>query len=68
MMGLIDETKGDEARFSVGHFDLDDHRRGSPLGLPEVRRDLQILRFAAGRADRNPTRADRQEHLQPLRA
>ncbi len=22
MMGLIDETKGDEARFSVGHFDL----------------------------------------------
>ena len=22
MMGLIDETKGNEARFSVGHFDL----------------------------------------------
>ncbi len=21
-MGLIDETKGDEARFAVGHFDL----------------------------------------------
>ena len=31
MMGLIDETKGNEARFSVGHFDLviidEAHRR-----------------------------------------
>ena len=67
MMGLIDETRDGQRRFGVGHFDLVDHRRGAPLGLPEVPRHLRLLRLAAGRADRDAEGRGRPQHLRPVR-
>ena len=46
----------------------DRHRRGPPLGVPEVRRDLRILRCPARRAHRHAERGDRPEHLRAVRA
>ena len=38
-------------------------RRGAPLGLPEVRGDLLLVRLAAGRVDRHPQGRGRPQHL-----
>ncbi len=38
-------------------------RRGAPLGLPEVRGDLRLVRLAARRPDRHPQGRGRPQHL-----
>src|SRR5690606_28840136 len=43
------------------------HRRGAPVGLPEVPEHLLLLRRAAGRADRHPQGRGGPQHLQPVR-
>ena len=50
MMGLIDETRGRAAALRRRALRSGDHRRGAPLGVPEVPRHLRLLRLAAGRA------------------
>ena len=45
-----------------------DHRRGTSVGVPEVRRHLPLLRLAAGRVDRDAPGAGRQEHLHAIRS
>ena len=43
------------------------HRRGAPLGVPEVPRDLRLLRLAAGRAHGHAQGRGRPQHLRPVR-
>ena len=62
MMGLIDGKQEGKA-LRPRPFRPDRHRRGAPLGLPEVPRDLRVFRLAAGRADRDAEGRDRPEHL-----
>ena len=67
MMGLIDETKGQRSALRRWALRSGDHRRGASFGLPEVRRDLPLLRLAARRPDRDAERGGRPEHLRALR-
>ena len=43
------------------------HRRGAPLGVPEVPGDLRLLRLAARRPDRHAEGRGRPQHLRPVR-
>jgi type I restriction enzyme R subunit len=54
MMGLIDETERRHPAVRRGPLRSGDHRRGPPVGVPEVPRHLRLLRLAAGRPDRHP--------------
>ena len=68
MMGLIDETAGNEARFSVGHFDLiiiDEAHRSVYQKYGAI---FPLFRLAARRADRDATRAGGSKHLRTLRS
>ena len=49
MMNLIDAGATATAPVRPGLLRPDRHRRGAPLGLPEVPGDLRLLRLAAGR-------------------
>ncbi len=42
------------------------HRRGTSVGLPEVPRDLRLLRLPPGRPDRDPEGRGRPQHLRPV--
>ena len=68
MMGLIDETRGRPAPLRRRALRPGDHRRGAPLGVPEVPRHLRLLRFAAGRAHGHAQGRGRPQHLQPVRS
>ena len=67
MMGLIDETQRRAAALRRRALRSGRHRRGAPLGLPEVPRDLRLLRLAAGRADGHAEGRGRPQHLRPVR-
>ena len=68
MMGLIGERRGRRgAPLRPGLLRPGRHRRGAPLGLPEVPRDLRLLRLAARRADRDAEGRGRPQHLRPVR-
>ena len=67
MMGLIDETQRRAAAVRRRALRPGRHRRGAPLGLPEVPGDLRLLRLAAGRADRDAEGRGRPQHLRPVR-
>ena len=63
MMGLIDQTKGNEARFGVGHFDLviiDEAHRSVYQKYGAIFRYFDTLLVGP---DRHPTGRGRQEHL-----
>ena len=51
MMGLIDETRDGAAAVRRRPLRPGRHRRGAPLGVPEVPGDLRLLRLAARRPD-----------------
>ena len=63
MMNLINETDGGERLFGPGLLRPDRHRRGPPVGLPEVPGDLLLVRLPAGRPDRHPEGRGRPQHL-----
>ena len=67
MMGLIDETRRRPAALRRRALRSGDHRRGAPLGVPEVPRHLRLLRFAAGRPDGDAEGRGGPQHLQPVR-
>ena len=67
MMGLIDETQRRPAPLRRRPLRPGRHRRGAPLGLPEVPRDLRLLRLAARRPDRDAEGRGRPQHLRPVR-
>ena len=50
MMGLINEIEGRAAPLWCRALRSRDHRRSAPLGLPEVPRDLRLLRFTPRRS------------------
>jgi type I restriction enzyme, R subunit len=66
IMGLINEGAGEARHFGV--LRSGDHRRGAPLGVPEVPGDLLLVRLAAGWAHRDTEGRGRPEHLSAVPA
>jgi len=66
MMGLINDTADDQAPLRAGILRPHHHRRGAPVGVPEVPGDLLLFRRAAARADRDAQRRGGSQHLQPV--
>ena len=69
MMGLIEEMQdGPQRRFGLGHFDLDRHRRGTPLIYRKYGAIFDYFDSPARRPDRHAEGRNRPQHLQPVPA
>ena len=67
MMNLIDGKTGGQAAVRPRPFRPGRHRRGAPLGLPALPRDLRVFRLLPGRADRHAEGRGRPQHLFAVR-
>lgn len=65
-LGIV-EAKRTKINPRAGPFRPGHHRRGPPLGLPEVPGDLRLLRFAAVGPDRHPQGRGGRQHLRTVR-